>query len=113
MLSNKFKNWIQASVRVLLIATACCILVFSNVFPAQAATSQATEGEANLNTIQKKTDDVARSNPRGLKETTKAAQGGLNAVQGAADKDKMIDEDNTQATSFEEQVKSFFEDKTN
>ena len=107
MISNTIKNWIQASVKVLLVASVCFMLVISNVVPAaQAATSKPSDGEVSLNEIQKKTDDIARSSPRNLEETIKDAEGGLNAVQGKADKDKMVSPDEAQGTTVMEQVKN-------
>jgi hypothetical protein len=91
----------------------CGILILSTAFPAYAVTSSRTEGEASLNRIQKKTDDVARTNPRSLEEITKESQKGLNAVQGGADKDKMVRPEDTDATSVKEKAANFIEDLTN
>ena len=90
MLFNKLNNWLKSSIRTVLTVFVCGLLFISAVNPAQAASSKATEGEVSLDKVQSKTDDVARSNPRGIKEVTKESQKGLNAVQGAADKGKMV-----------------------
>lgn len=113
MLSNRLNNWFKSSIRLVLTVVVCGLLFISNTFVAQAATSSPTastassprEGEVSLNRIQAKTDAVAKSNPRGIEEITKEAQKGLNAVQGGADKDKMISpQDAKGATTIEEQA---------
>lgn len=113
MLFNKLNDWLKHSVRLVLTAFICGLLFISSVYPAQAATSKTTDGEVSLNEIQAKTDDVASSNPRGVEKTTKEAQGGLNAVQGDADKDKMISTKDADATTVEEEAESFLENLVN
>lgn len=115
MLFNKLNNWLKNSIRLVLMVMVCGLLFISSAYPAQAApTSKPTDGEANLNRIQAKTDDVARSNPRGLEEITKEAQKGINAVQGAADKDKMISpEDANDTTTVTDQAKGILDKLTN
>ena len=114
MLLQKTKNCLKSSFRLVLTAFICGLLFISSVYPAQAVTSKATDGEASLNRIQAKTDDVAKSNPRGLKEVTKESQKGLNAVQGDADADKMISrEDASNVTTLKEQAAGLIENLTN
>ena len=113
MLSNKLNNWLRSSIRLVLTVFICGLLFVASAYPAQATTSSATEGEASLNRIQKKTDDVAKSNPRGIDEVTKEAQKGTNAVQGSADADKMVSPEETNATTVPEKAASFFDKLTN
>ena len=113
MLLKRLNSWLKSSFRLVLTAFVCGLLFISSAYPAQATPSKATDGEASLNKIQAKTDNVADSNPRGIKEVTKEAQKGLNAVQGSADADEMISPDETNATTVEEQAKNFLEDLTN
>lgn len=113
MLLNNLNNWLKHSLRLALTAIVCGLLFISTVDPAQAATSKSTEGEVSLNNIQEKTDDVARSNPRGIKEVTKEAQKGLNAVQGGADEEKMVSPGETDATTVKEKANNFFDNLTN
>ena len=108
---NTLKNWFQSSVRLIVTGFICGLLFVSSAFPAQAA-SNVTEGEANLNRIQKETDEVAESTPRGIKEITEKAQGGLNEVQGAADKDKMIRPEESDAETFADKANDFFKGLT-
>lgn len=109
MLFNKLNNWLKSSLRAVLTVFVCGLLFVAIANPAQAATSKATDSEANLNEIQAKTDDVARSNPRGIEEITKEAQKGTNAVQGGADADKMISPEEADATTVKEKAASFFD----
>lgn len=114
MVLNKLNNWLKSSLRLVLTVFICGLLFISSVYPAQAATSRNTEGEASLNKIQSKTDDVAKSNPRGLEEITKEAQKGLNAVQGGADESKMVSpEDASDATTIKEKAANFLDNLTN
>ena len=113
MLSNKINNWLRSSLRLVLTVFVCGLLFVASAYPAQAATSKPTDGEATLNKIQDKTDDVANSNPRGIEEVTKEAQKGLNAVQGSADADEMIDPSEANATTVKEKAASFLDNLTN
>ena len=113
MLFNKLSKWCKSSIRIVLTVLICGLLFVATANPVQAATSKATDGEANLNRIQDKTDEVADSNPRGIEEITKEAQKGTNAVQGGADKDKMISPDEANATTVKEKAASFLDNLTN
>ena len=112
MLSNKFSNWLKSCIRLVLTVFVCGVLFIATASPAQAEKTRDPNGEASLNRIQDKTDDVARSNPRGINEVTKEAQKGTNAVQGGADADKMISPDETSATTVKEKAASFFDNLT-
>lgn len=112
MLFSKLNNWLQSSIRLLLTVLVCGMLFVVSADPAQAVTSKPTDGEVSLNRIQKKTDDVAKSSPRGIEEITKEAQKGLNAVQGDADADKMISPEEADGTTVTEQAANFFDNLT-
>jgi hypothetical protein len=109
MLFNKFNNWLRSSVRLILTVLVCGLLFIASANPAQATTSKTTDGEANLNKIQDKTDSVADSKPLGMKEVIKESQKGLNEVQGSADADKMISPDEASGTTVQEKAESFFD----
>ena len=114
MLLKTLNNWLKSSFRLVLTAFVCGLLFISSAYPAQATPSKATEGEASLNKIQAKTDNVADSNPRGIEEITKEAQKGLNAVQGSADADEMVSpKEASNATTVKERAANFLEDLTN
>lgn len=114
MLFNKLNNWLKFSVRLALTVMVCGVLFISSTYPAQATPSRTTDGETSLNRVQEKTDSVASSNPRGINEVTKESQKGLNAVQGGADKDKMVrPEDASNATTIKEQAANLLDNLTN
>ena len=113
MLFNKLNNWLKYSVRLVLTVFVCGLLFISAINPAQAATSKTTDSEVSLDKIQSKTDSVASSNPRGINEVTKEAQKGLNAVQGSADKGKMVSPEEADATTVKEKAANFLDNLTN
>lgn len=100
-------------VRFLMATFVCTFLFLSSAFPVVAATSSATKGEDALKGIQKESEEVLKSDPRSMEEVQSKAKGGLNAVQGGADVNKMYRPENSQdATSVEERVKGFLNDFT-
>lgn len=109
---NKLNNWLKSSIRAVLTLFVCGLLFIAVANPVQAATSKPTDGEANLNRIQEKTDEDARNAPFTIDEITKESQKGLNEVQGAADKDKMISPDETDTPSVKDKAASFFDNLT-
>jgi len=109
MLFNKLNNWLKLSLRAVLTVFVSGLLFISVANPAQAATSKPTDGVTNLNEIQAQTDDVARSNPRGIEEVSKEAQKGLNGVQGAENKEKMISKEEADANTVKEKAANFFD----
>lgn len=115
MLFDKLNNWLKSSFRLILTTIVCGLLLFSYVAPVSATPSKTTDGEANLNRIQAKTDEAANpdAQPRGLEEITAEAQKGTNAVQGGADADKMVKPEETSATSVKEKAANFLENITN
>ncbi|MEG4799370.1 low temperature-induced protein [Microcoleus sp. ARI1-B5] len=89
-----------------LIAVCFCALMFvSSAFPAFAVTSSPTKGEDKLLGIEKEAQEVVLKNPMSLEETQEKTSKGPNEVQGDADLEKMKNPSNTNATSFEQQVK--------
>lgn len=110
---SHLNNWLKISVRMIVTVVVCGLLFVSSAYPANAVTSSPTDGEANLNRIQAETDDVARSNPRGIEKVTEKAQQGTNAVQGAADADKMVKPEETNATTVKEKAANFLDNLTN
>ncbi|MBE9168710.1 hypothetical protein IQ238_14745 [Pleurocapsales cyanobacterium LEGE 06147] len=115
MLSNKFKKVFQISARVLLTAFICCLFLVSNLLPAQAADSSKTSGEAKLKGIQERTEEIKRPTAPSMDEMIeKTKGGGINEVQGTAEREKMISPEKAQQESSpEEQTKGFLEKLTN
>lgn len=99
----------QRLVRALVAVCICAMLFVSSAFPAFAITSNPTKGEDKLLGIEKEAQEAVQNKPMGLKETQEKASEGPNEVQGDADMDKMKNASNTNATSFEQQVKNVVE----
>lgn len=103
-------------IRSLIIMAACALIIFANVSPAFAIGSNRTnptEGSVQLDEIQRKSEEVTKEPPLGLRETASEANKGINEIQGDSDADKMYrPETSRQATSVEEQVKDALENLT-
>jgi hypothetical protein len=91
-------------VRFLIAAFIGAVLLFSNALPTLAVSSRPSQGEDQLQQIEQKSKDVLKSNPRSLKESQKDAENGLNTVQGQANKEKMKNPGNTDATSIKDML---------
>jgi hypothetical protein len=111
------KHWnlsILSALRFVVVIFACSLVLVSNVLPAYAmgssSKSKPSDGPAQLNKIEERAQDVAKSDPLSLEETQARSQGGLNEVQGAADKNKMSRPSNSQdATTIQDQVEGALE----
>ncbi|GAX34259.1 hypothetical protein [Nodularia sp. NIES-3585] len=103
-------------VRFVIVASACTLLFLSSVSPAFAISSYQSnpqEGTTQLLETQRRTDEVAKSNPLKLNEVQEKSNKGLNEVQGDADIDKMKNPENSQSsTSVEENVQNFLDKVT-
>lgn len=103
-------------VRFVILAFACTLLFLNHALPAFAISSyqsHPTEGPTQLLETQRKTDEVAKSEPPKLEEVQEKSNKGLNEVQGDADIDQMKRPSNSQsATSVEENVQNFLEKVT-
>lgn len=97
-------------VRFLVVAFTCTLLFLSSAVPAFAISSyqsDSTEGTTQLLETQRKTDEIAKSAPLGLKKVQEESNKGLNEVQGDADIDQQKRPSNSQnATTVEEEVKN-------
>ncbi len=104
-------------VRFLVVAFTCALLLLTNAFPAfaiESYQSHPTEATDQLNQIQRKTDELAKSPPPGIKEYQEnTSEGGLNEIQGKADINKMSRPENSQdATTVEDEVKNILDKVT-
>lgn len=99
--------------RMLVIVFACALIVLSNALPAFAMgrnKSKPSDGTIQLDKIEQRAEDMAQSDPLSLKETQSRTQGGLNEVQGSADKNKMKRPSNSQdATTIGDQLEGALE----
>lgn len=100
-------------VRALMIAFVSAFLFLTTTIPAFAAvgfgtsSSKPSDGTAQLGKIEALSQDIAESKvaPGSMKEAQARAQGGINEVQGDADKDKMSRPSNSQdATTVTDQI---------
>lgn len=102
------KSLLSRSMRFVIAAFACSLLLISSAFPALAVTSSPTEGEAQLNKTLDEAYKVIEEGPRSPEKVQAKAEKGPNAVQGDADIDKMSTPENSQdATSVPEQINEF------
>ena len=76
-------------VAVLLSTLLITVLFFSNGFSALAAKSMPTKGTVQLNKIEAKTQEAIDSPAMTADEIAERSKGGLNEVQGSADRNKM------------------------
>ena len=103
-----FKSLLSRSMRFVIAAFACSLLLMSSAFPALAVTSSPTEGEAQLQKTLDEAYKVIEEKPRTIEEIHSKAKKGPNEVQGDADIDKMSTPENSQdATSVPEQINEF------
>lgn len=116
------------SVRIVVAACACALILFSNATPAysfpnpfapdqSAPSNDATKGEDQLLGIEEGAQKTAiRQGDQDLlsakKVIEKSNEGRLNEVQGAADIEKMKNPGNSQTESFEEIVGERLEEVT-
>ncbi|MDY7008324.1 MAG: hypothetical protein SWX82_31465 [Cyanobacteriota bacterium] len=100
-------------VRFLMVIFACTFVFLSSAVPVIAATSSPTQGEDALKKVEKKSEQVLKSNPRSMEEVKSKSKNGLNGVQGGANLNQMSTPENSQdATSVEERVQDFLNDFT-
>ncbi|WP_414526976.1 hypothetical protein [Nodularia chucula] len=103
-------------VQFLIVACACTLLFLSSAAPAFAISSYQSdieEGTTQLLETQKRTDEVAKSQPLNQKQTQERTNQGLNEVQGDADIDQMKNPGNSSSsTSVEDNVQNFLEKVT-
>ncbi len=92
------------------IALCCAFILFSQALPVMAigsTPSSPTQGEAQLDAVQKRSEDALKDPPLSLKQVQDKANEGINEIQGDADYQKMNRPGNSrQATSVEEQVEN-------
>lgn len=97
------------SLRVLMIAFACALVLFVNATPALAigsTQSNPAEGETRLDEIFEKSEDMLKSdNALDADKVRQQANQGINEIQGSADVQQMNRPSNSQrATSAAEEV---------
>jgi hypothetical protein len=112
MKPSTVKKFTLQPVRFVMTVLASVFLLLTTTVPAFAfgfgsASSKSTDGTVQLNKIEQRAEDLAESKaaPGSMKEAEQRAKGGINEVQGAADKDKMSRPSNSQnATTVQDQI---------
>lgn len=110
MINTYFYVPLMRSLRFLVIAFTCALLLFVNATPTWAAgmssPSKPDEGETQLKKIYDESEKSLNSGLDSMQEVSKRAERGVNEVQGGADLDKMSNPENSQdAITFKDQVK--------
>ncbi len=71
-------------------------LFFTSALPAMATSNAPDKGAVQLDEITQRSEEVADSTAMSINPLDKPAEGGLNEVQGNADRDKMIRSNDTE-----------------
>jgi hypothetical protein len=113
---NRFATATARLRRWTLAVGLCLVILFASALPAAAMSgspstrNKPTEGEVSLDKIQQRSREVLKEGPRGMEAVTSRAEGGINAVQGGADANKMNRPSNSsQATTAAEKAKKALE----
>lgn len=119
MLISKINTILKNSVCFILSVVLCFSLLTAFTAPASAnlannSSSSVNKGEANLNKIQEKTDELAQQEPPSLEQVEARSKQGINEVQGGADVGKMISPEDAQGTvSPKDQIQKVLDKVTN
>ncbi len=110
MFNSYFYAPLIRSLRFLVLAFTCALLLVVNATPTWAAGMSAptkpSDGEVQLKKIYAESEDALNSGLDSMQEVSERAQRGSNEVQGGADLDKMSTPENSKAaTTFKDQVK--------
>lgn len=110
------KTVFLGAIRALVTLSFCVLLFVSYALPANAISSDKSrpvEGEAPLNDIYQKSEDILKGPPAGMDKVQQETRKGPNEVQGDADLDKMHNPMNSRhATSAAEQAVDALEKAT-
>lgn len=119
MKSSIIEQFTFRPMQLIVTLLASVFLLLSSSVPAfafGAAPSRPTDGTAQLDKIEQRAQDVAESKvaPGSIEESAERAKGGINEVQGAADKDQMSRPSNSQnATTVKDQIGKALKKATN
>lgn len=96
-------------VRLLVLAFVCALLVLSSAFPAFAAKSSPTKGEAQLTDIERKAQETVQEKPLSEGAVEAETNPGENEIQGTADANKMSRPSSGSTPGIEEKLKGALE----
>lgn len=109
----KFSRFISITLRTVLVAFTCALLIMSSALPAAAISSSRSnpsEGATRLDKIFEKSEEVTKADPLSMEETQREANQGLNEIQGGADVNQMNrPEDSSHATTAKDQLQNALE----
>ncbi len=112
---NKVSNFIS-SLRPVIIAAACALVLFANATPAFAfggSSSSPDKGLKQLDSIQEKSESaISNEGKNGTSNVIKNSEEGLNGVQGAANKKDMISTEEASGTTIESNIEEALEEIT-
>ncbi|MDY7022022.1 MAG: hypothetical protein SWJ54_11790, partial [Cyanobacteriota bacterium] len=57
------KSFLSRLTRIFLAVSVCALMIFSQGFPAMAAKSMPTQGEASLDEVRDKSEDITKMSP--------------------------------------------------
>ncbi len=93
--------------RLLLVFIVCTMVFVSQAMPANAKQSSPYKGEDQLLGIEKESQKIIQSgepSPQNKEAKQKTSGGGLNAIQGTADAEKMNRPENSEGKTVEEEL---------
>jgi hypothetical protein len=111
----KFSRIISITLKTVLVAFTCALMILNSAFPAlamESSRSNPSAGEAPLDRIFEKSEEVTKADPLSMEETQRRANEGINEIQGAADKDQMYRPENSNATTPKQQFQNALEKVT-
>lgn len=111
----KLSRIFSVTLRTVFVVFTCAVLIMSNAFPAAAISSSRSnpsQGEAPLDNIFEKSEEVTKAPPLSMEETQKRANEGINEIQGAADREQMYRPENSNATTGKDQLQNVLEKVT-
>ena len=108
-----------SSLRPLMIAAACALVLFANATPAFAfgnSSSKASDGLEQLDGVQNKSEQAITENAKNdmssMGTVPENARKGLNGVQGSANKKDMISPSDANGNTVEGKIESALEEVT-
>jgi len=118
-LKNKVSTFIS-SLRPLMIAAACALVLFANATPAFAfggSSSSPEKGLEQLDSVQEKSEaaisqPVSNNEDNRMGSVIKNSKEGLNGVQGAANKKDMVSKREADGTTIESNIEEVLDEVT-
>ncbi|MGD1864107.1 MAG: hypothetical protein ACFB0D_06095 [Phormidesmis sp.] len=114
-LKSKVSTFVS-SLRPLMIAAACALVLFANATPAFAfggSSSSAEKGLEQLGSVQEKSEAaISNEGKNGTRNVVKNSKEGLNGVQGAANKKDMTSPSDASGNTIEGNIEEALDEMT-